>query len=152
MEKLTLSTELAMIKNSPQKELMALIKSKYKFSDEAASELISRGKHKVIMAYILNHRLSDANEVLLIKRGNHKEITSYFFTHGLCDQAEVALIERGKHNEIMDYIEEREILCSAAEGKLYERNNYDEVEYYESFQQVPPKVKITTNLKRISCS
>lgn len=63
-------------------------------------EMIERGNHDEIMAYISKCQLEIDAEPLLVKRGNHDEIMAYITRYGLEADGEVALRKRGNAKEI----------------------------------------------------
>ena len=77
----------------------------YRMNPKQEFEMISRGNHEEIMAYIAENVLrEDKAETALVQRGNHEEIMTYISMIGFGEKAEKALIKRGNHEEIMSYI------------------------------------------------
>ena len=96
---------------------------------EQQLEMIARGNHDEIMAYIDScHHFSAEAETTLINRGNHDIIMSYMDRYRFYGDAEVALVVRGNHEEIMTYLEANgRYICLAAKQMLIERDNIDEL-------------------------
>ena len=71
-----------------------------KIGSNQEMDMILRGNHEEIMAYINKYLLNTEAEMALIKRGHHEEIMAYLDKYLLYQETEMALIKRGNSEEI----------------------------------------------------